>query len=157
LIYHFIFIFNSDIKSTELNSSKNPSKNIESNSSLEINYELCLECNKPNIWYNLCQQCNARQFQQDSFNWTSGNEFIDKFIQETQLNTIIQALKWIHYDRLKNIEYLDKGGFSIVYKAIWLDGPIKEWSNDEKWIGTKVALKSLNNSLNLGKGFLNEV
>ncbi len=66
-------------------------------------------------------------------------------------------MKWIPYNRLKNIEYLDKGGFSTVYKAIWLDGCIKEWSNDGKWIGMKVALKSLNNSSNLGKEFLNEV
>jgi len=26
------------------------------------------------------------QFQQDFSNWTSGNEFINKFIQESQLN-----------------------------------------------------------------------
>ena len=107
--------------------------------------------------FHWCKECNAKRFQQDFSNWTSGNEFIDKFIQETQLNTIFQVLKWIPYNRLKNIEYLDKGGFSIVFKAIWLDGPLKEWSNDGKWIGMKVALKSLNNSSNLGKEFLNEV
>jgi len=38
-----------------------------------------------------------------------------------------------------------------------LDGTIKEWSNNENWIGMKVALKNLNNSSNLGKEFLNEV
>jgi hypothetical protein len=30
-------------------------------------------------------------------------------------------LKWIPYNRFKNVEYLDKGGFSTIYKAIWLD------------------------------------
>jgi len=62
-------------------------------------------------------------FQQDFFNWTSGNKFIDKFIQEPQLNAKVtnQILEWIPYNKFKNIEYLDKGGFSVVYKAIWLD------------------------------------
>ena len=66
-------------------------------------------------------------------------------------------MEWIPYNKLKNIEHLDKGGYSTVYKAIWLDGPIKEWSNVENWIGMNVALKSFNNLSNLGKEFLNEV
>jgi len=60
----------------------------------------------------------------------------------------MKKLKWIPYDRLKDIEYLDKGGFSIIYKAIWLD-------NNET-----VALKSINNFNNSSKNlneFLNEV
>ena len=67
--------------------NKVSSKIIELNSNLKIDYGLCSECNNPNMWYNWCQQCNAKQFQQDFSNWTSGNEFIDKFIQEIQLNT----------------------------------------------------------------------
>ncbi len=52
---------------------------------------------------------------QQSFDkWTSGNEFIDKFIQETQLNAKYrrQILEWIPYNKLEDIKYLDKGGFS---------------------------------------------
>jgi len=118
-------------------------------------------------------------FQQNFLNWTSGNEFIDKFIQESQLNAQNknQVLEWIPYNRFKDIEYLDKGGFSTIYKAIWMDGYIVGWSNDEgNWIrhnedisydknsdgyfktkGFEVALKSLNKSSNLSKEFLNEV
>ena len=51
--------------------------------------------------------------------------------------------------------------FSIIYKAIWMDGPIKYWSvSNKKWIrynDRMVALKSLNKSLNLSKEFLNKV
>ena len=72
-----------------------------------------------------------------------------------------QILEWIPYSRLEKIEYVDKGGFSTIYKAIWLDGSIKEWNNDEKqWIrynNKKVALKNLNRSSNLNNEFLNEV
>ena len=50
-------------------------------------YGLCKECKQLNTdnmgW---CQQsCNAKRFQQNFQNWTSGNHDIDKFIQKTQL------------------------------------------------------------------------
>src|ERR1051325_11222050 len=74
-----------------------------------------------------------KRFQQDFPNWDSGNEYIDKFIQETQLNAQnkYEVLEWIPYDRLTNIEYLAKGGFSTVYKAIGLDGRIEKWNHDK--------------------------
>ena len=71
--------------------------------------------------------------QQNFDKWTSENEFIDKFIQESQLNAQYtnQILEWVPYNRFKNIEYFDKGGFSTIYKAIWLDGPIVYWSKNK--------------------------
>ena len=102
-------------------------------------------------------------FQQNFDKWTSGNEFINEFIQETQLNAlhISQILEWIPYNKLKNIKYLDKGGFSTIYEAIWLDGPIIGHDDDKtKWIrdnDKKVALRNLNKSSNLSNIFLNEV
>src|SRR5437763_13475302 len=100
--------------------------NILENNTLYVTnkYGLCPECNKPNTAYYWCNQCNAKQFQQDFPNWTSGNKYINNFIPETQLNAqhFIEVLEWIPYNRLTNIKYLAKGGFSTVYKAIWLDG-----------------------------------
>ncbi len=83
--------------------------------------KLCSNCNKPNTEDHWYKDCNSKLLQQNFPNWTSGNEFIDKFIQETQLNAQIkcQVLEWIPYNRFKNIEYLDKGGFCTIYKAIW--------------------------------------
>ena len=95
--------------------------------------------------------------------WTSGNDFIDRFIQETQLNNGLKKriLEWIPYNRLENIKYLDKGGFSTIYEAKWLDGPIYEWDGKKKELirssNKKVAIKSLDKSSNLNDGFLNEV
>ncbi|GET52766.1 kinase-like domain-containing protein [Rhizophagus irregularis DAOM 181602=DAOM 197198] len=37
---------------------------------------------------------------------------MDNFIFETKL-------KWIPYDKFRSVEYLDKGGFGTIYKAIW--------------------------------------
>ena len=101
---------------------------------------------------------------QQNFNkWTSGNEFINEFIQETQLNIkyLKQILEWIPYNKLKDIKYLDKGGFSTIYEAMWLDGPIEKWNNGEQKLvrhnNKKVVLKNLNKSSNLSNEFLNEV
>jgi hypothetical protein len=114
---------------------------------------------------------------------TIGNKYIDKFIQEAQLKAgkPYEVIEWISYNRLRNIKYLIKGGFSIIYKAIWLDGyiisPVKRYYdklnnkdyeiakekevksplNEDEVTGCLVALKSLNNSSNINDDFLNEV
>ncbi|RGB41670.1 kinase-like domain-containing protein, partial [Rhizophagus diaphanus] len=120
---------------------------------------------KPYINYHWCQQCNTRRFQQDFSKWTSKNEFIDKFIQEAQLNAknSYEILEWIPYNKLTNINYYDKGGFSEIHKAIWSDGPIFSWNFDkQQWVrynfqtGYEVILKILNNSSSLNSKFLDE-
>ncbi|GET58756.1 kinase-like domain-containing protein [Rhizophagus irregularis DAOM 181602=DAOM 197198] len=127
--------------------------------------ELCNECKQPYTYYQWCQQCNTKQFQQDFSKWTSKNEFIDKFIQEAQLKAknSYEILEWIPYDKLSSINYYDKGRFSEIHKAIWLDGPIFSWNFDKKqWnrcnfqTGYEVILKTLNNSSNLNDKFLEE-
>ncbi len=155
---------------------------------LNQEYGLCSDCNEPNTWFNWCQNCNSKRFQQDFNKWTSGNEFIDKFIQDAQLKArnYREVIEWIPYNRLRNIKYLAQGGFSIVYKAIWLDGFIESWdSGKQQWLrysyklevkdyenakreniksplneneeyGENVVLKSLNNSTNINDGFLVE-
>ena len=129
-------------------------------------YGTCEECNQENTGDYWCRSCNAKRFQQNFKNWTSGNDDIDKFIQHTQLsaNNYEQVLEWIPYDRFRNIEFIAKGGFGNVYKAIWIDGYVREWDNkNQNWIRYKtyphgeVALKSLNNSKNVTTEFINEV
>ncbi len=106
-----------------------------------MDHELCLDCYQPYpnyMPYKWCKECNAKQFQQDFPNWTSGNEFLDRFIQETQLNAQNndQILEWIPYNRFKNIEYHDIEEFNTtIHKTIWLDGPILYY--ERKWIRQK--------------------
>ena len=122
-------------------------------------------------------------------NWTSGNDHIDKLIQESQLNArnVCELLEWIPHNRLRNIQFLAQGGFSTVYKAIWLDNSVIKWDYEKQdWErfeekldeqdykdainpkiknplmgnekhGEPVVLKSLNDSSNIDKNFLNEV
>ncbi|CAB5348078.1 unnamed protein product [Rhizophagus irregularis] len=66
-----------------------------------------------------------------------GNHEVDKFIQKVQLKAkdYNEVIEWIEYDRFENVEYLAKGGFGTIYKAIWKDGRIGKWDfENNKWI-----------------------
>ncbi|EXX57008.1 Cdc15p [Rhizophagus irregularis DAOM 197198w] len=127
---------------------------------------LCKDCKQPNTCYDWCQ-C---KFQQNFKNWTSGNNKVDKLIQKAQLNakTRYEILEWIEYDRFENVEYLAKGGFGTIYKAIWKDGYIikwdfenNQWGKSKYWGGKHenfpVALKCLHNSQDITSEFLKEI
>ncbi|RHZ78733.1 hypothetical protein Glove_157g6 [Diversispora epigaea] len=122
----------------------------------------CLGCNRTNTGRNWCHPCNAKQFQNEFDKWTSGDREINKFIQQIQLTAkkYQELIEWIPFDRLENVTYLAKGGFSTVYKAKWLDGPIyscdyevENWKRFEK---RDVCLKSLDYSTNKNR-FLQEI
>jgi hypothetical protein len=115
-----------------------------------------------------CKKCNhtcyAKYFQQNFKNWTSSNNDIDKFIQDTQLSNCYagNVLEWIPYDKFYDIKYIAKGGFVKVYRENWIDGNIIDWDDyNQNWkrIGQNmlVALKSLNNSKKVTLEFMNEV
>ncbi|GBC18931.1 kinase-like domain-containing protein [Rhizophagus irregularis DAOM 181602=DAOM 197198] len=128
---------------------------------------LCKDCKQPEITRVWCQ-C---KFQQNFKNWTSGNNEVDKFIQKIQLKAkrYKEILEWIEYDRFENVEYLAKGGFGTIYKAIWKDGYMEKWdSRNNKWMRSKessaknyenfpVALKCLHNSQDITAEFLREI
>jgi hypothetical protein len=121
---------------------------------------------------DICKECdcicNAIYFQQQFIDWTSGNNDINKFIQDTQLSThdnydvFKKALEWIPYDRFFDIKYIARGGFGKVYRANWIDGCIRCWDNEKqnwKREGNNmfVNLKSLNTPNNLTLEFTNKV
>jgi hypothetical protein len=120
-----------------------------------FNYK-CKKCN---------YACNAIHFQKNFENWTSGNDDIDKFIQDTQLlahktSEISHAIEWIPYDRLNTNTIKDK--LDKVYRANWIDGNISHWNNiNQNWNrfnkNVTVILKRLDNSKNITLEFMNEV
>ena len=124
---------------------------------------LCGECKQPNTGYRWCQPYTSKYFQQNFKNWTSGNHDIDELIQNAQLEAKCyeEVLEWIEYDMFENVEYLDKGGFGTVHKAIWKDGHIINWdSKNNQWKrdgNHSVALKSLHDSQDITIEFLKEV
>jgi hypothetical protein len=108
--------------------------------------------------------CNAIHFQQNCKNWTSGNNNIDKFIQDTQFLDCYtsKALEWIPCDRFYNIKCVTESKFSKMYRANWIDGYINEWNEcDQNWKRNEpnmfVILKILNNSANITLKLINNV
>ncbi|GBC24861.2 kinase-like domain-containing protein [Rhizophagus irregularis DAOM 181602=DAOM 197198] len=61
----------------------------------------------------------------------------------------------------KDIEFIAEGGFSQIYKATWIDGPIIDWNEENQkydYYGEMtVALKELNNSESINSRELNEL
>jgi serine/threonine protein kinase len=131
-----------------------------------IEYERCEKCDEKystddkHILYKWCKPCQISNFNK---NWTSGNERIDKFIQEVQLNICGYSsivFEWIPYDQFSDIKKIGEGGFATVYLAKWKDGPLIYKEKDyeyERNTNQEVALKCLSNSQNIPDEFLNEV
>ncbi|PKC62377.1 hypothetical protein RhiirA1_465214 [Rhizophagus irregularis] len=109
--------------------------------------------------------CSSMNFLRNFKNWTTGNNDIDRFIQDSQLSAhrdVSKALEWIPYDRLRDIKYIAKGEFDGIYEAIWIDGYISYWNNEnQSWKRTyrdmPVNLESLNNPSNLTLEFTNKI
>uniref|UniRef100_U9TLM8 Protein kinase domain-containing protein n=1 Tax=Rhizophagus irregularis (strain DAOM 181602 / DAOM 197198 / MUCL 43194) TaxID=747089 RepID=U9TLM8_RHIID len=73
-------------------------------------------------------------------------------------------MEFVPYDQFKNIEFIASGGFSKIYKATWVNGPINNWYENEPdgWNifrnnNYTVVLKKLNNSKNITSKELNEL
>uniref|UniRef100_U9T987 Protein kinase domain-containing protein n=1 Tax=Rhizophagus irregularis (strain DAOM 181602 / DAOM 197198 / MUCL 43194) TaxID=747089 RepID=U9T987_RHIID len=105
---------------------------------------------------NKCKKCyklcNAIYFQHKFIDWTSGNDDIDKLIQDTQLSShkgVKEALEWIPYNRLYNFKYIEENKFGKVYRANWIDGKICS-SND-----TNEKLKRKNHNMFVNLNILN--
>ncbi|RHZ80146.1 hypothetical protein Glove_139g19 [Diversispora epigaea] len=129
-----------------------------------MSFGKCPECNQENTYYNWCKPCNLKRLQNDFNNWTSGNDKIDKFIQDAQLNVNRnwEVIEWIPYDRFKDVKQIGKGGFGTIHYARWIDGRIDKWDiENQQWKrdrknSEKVALKKFDNFVNFND-VLNEM
>ena len=63
-------------------------------------YGICGECNEPGTGTYWCQPCNAKRFEENFKNWTSGNKDIDELIQQSQFNAVYseRCLEWIPFE-----------------------------------------------------------
>jgi hypothetical protein len=122
---------------------------------------------------NKCKKCNyicnTIYFQQNFECWTSGNYYIDKFIQTTQLSAhdnykaFEDTLEWIPYNRFNDVRLLRNTTTGRkVYKANWIDGNISYWNNEnQNWKRNNqnklVVLENLGDPKNITQDFMNEV
>ncbi|GES92847.1 kinase-like domain-containing protein [Rhizophagus clarus] len=87
----------------------------------------------------------------------SGNDIIDKFIRHT-LTRNEGKMEFVPYDEFKDVEFITEGGFSKIYKATWINGPIINWNDTKQREGEMiVALKELTDSKNITSQHLNEL
>ncbi|RHZ60917.1 hypothetical protein Glove_350g160 [Diversispora epigaea] len=92
-------------------------------------YGKCYDCGKQNIddkWCPNCKPLEITEITHTFSSWTSGNDEIDQLIQENQLIPKYydyNCWRWIDYIQLDNIQYLSKGGYGTVYKAVWNNIP----------------------------------
>jgi ribosomal protein S14 len=142
-----------------------PTQTIPVKSKQGKTYKKCNGCNrrrKPfGEDYQFCRLC----YKLKSVFKSSGNKIIDDFIKYTQINLTKSEgkMEFVPYDQFKNIEFIAEGGFSKIYKATWIDGPIHWYSisrnidNITRLKNDIVVLKKLVNSKNITTKELNEV
>ncbi|RHZ67569.1 hypothetical protein Glove_300g22 [Diversispora epigaea] len=119
----------------------------------------CHNCGNLNIRKNVCKDCKYLELEYRIY--LSKDADVDNFV-----NIIIQIVelaenaieweiwRWIDYNTLKDIKYLDKGAFGTVWKALWKDMPEELF---EIYNFNQVALKKLTNSKQMSLEFLKEL
>jgi hypothetical protein len=110
--------------------------------------------------YRPCNICIAKRAK--TVFVSSGNKVIDDFIWHTQTNLTYGQMEFVPYYNFKDVEFFAEGGFSKIYKATWINGPMDDCWNAKKQMYNRthykiVALKELNNSKNISSEELNEV
>jgi hypothetical protein len=123
-------------------------------------YEKCNECNKRrrplDESHQICRIC----YKMKKIFKPSGNKIIDDFIKHAQINLAIDKgrMEFVPFDQFINIEFIAEGGFSKIYKATWIDGPINWYDDDiSRKPNYTVVLKKLKHSKNITSRELNEV
>ncbi|CAG8480883.1 10507_t:CDS:2 [Ambispora gerdemannii] len=119
-----------------------------------------------------CQHCTSEFIREQFDKWTSGNEKIDREIQEAQLNSPVvplslgdspRIIEWIPFEDLldvKPINTIGKGDVTI-YKAVLAKGFAQSFDYDKRTIlrapQTRVVLRHLVKSEQINEEFLQEL
>jgi transcriptional regulator of met regulon len=123
----------------------------------------CENCRKKCLAQLYCEHCVRNYLIKKFPSWTSGNKDIDNLIRRCQKETFspLRVIEWIPFKHLQNVEYLTKGGYSNIYKAIWKNGRYDEWDLKKKQLtrlGEQyVILKELENVENADNRWFEEV
>jgi len=134
----------------------------------KVNYNegtkrICENCQLECLATLFCEHCVRNYLKSNFSKWTSGNDDIDDLIQKCQMESLLPNLvvEWIPYNRLKNIKYLTKGGFSEIYLADWIDGMYMEWDSKEQQLkrfgSHQIILKRLEDVENANQSWFEEV
>ncbi|GBC09842.1 hypothetical protein RclHR1_09150013 [Rhizophagus clarus] len=126
---------------------------------------LCSDCqSKRSTFFKWCDKCKITHFNCNYSKLPTVNNDINFILKDNycKSNKISEFIEWIPYDSFVDITYINQGGFSKVYSALWLNSHIYEWDliklEWKRLSGYKnVALKVLESSCYNISGFLQEV
>jgi len=153
---------------------------LSDNTSLGMPTQTTIKHNRKRKTKILCSECNQRRelleenhhicgvcYKAKLVFIPSGNKVIDDFIMHTLTSgsKLAGKMVFVPYNQFKDVKFIAKGGFSEVYKAIWIDGPvINNWNKKKQSFckpaynkNYEVVLKKLNNSKEITSKELNEV
>ncbi|EXX70347.1 Ypk2p [Rhizophagus irregularis DAOM 197198w] len=114
---------------------------------LEVNGKFCEKCDKKytDINHKWCKPCQLNYLKRNFTSWTSGNEKIDRFIQEIQLKIDSYddtVFEWMPYNQFDDIKEISEYGHITIYSAIWKYDQLC-YDGDKN---TNVTLKCFRNS-----------
>ncbi|CAG8621773.1 13746_t:CDS:2 [Acaulospora morrowiae] len=114
--------------------------------------ELCERCQSWAYAAQYCEHCIRHFFKKNFGKWTSGNDEIDKIIQDAQLNASCpdMVVEWIPFSDFEEVKHKIKGHRSDIYSATWSKGPFDKFNPEthavDRFGRTNVILKKLENS-----------
>ncbi|RHZ80138.1 hypothetical protein Glove_139g381 [Diversispora epigaea] len=114
-------------------------------------------CNQEYNFFGWCEPYNSTHFKNDFYKWKSGNETIDKFIQDSQLNADYyeKVIEWIPYEKFRVFKKIAKVAL-VLYIMLYLDIKNQQWVR--KGPGPhEVALKRIDGIGNINEDFFNEI
>ncbi|RIB21292.1 kinase-like domain-containing protein [Gigaspora rosea] len=136
-------------------------------STSETSYPACDECyeyqynqHNPSFY---CQPCNTKRFRLEFDKWSTGNNKLDRLIQKSHIKSkkVFELLEWIPYSSLKDITRIAQGGFSTVYSAVLVNGPMQRFDlSKQQWSRagvSRVIFKEFYNSKDSSFQFLEEI
>jgi serine/threonine protein kinase len=127
---------------------------------LRICIPICFSCEQLLSGFIWCQNCAKKYFNENLSKCASGNEIIDKIIEDTQLKAknSLEYIEWISYDDFESINIIGKGKFGTVYSAVWKSGPLTMlFGKIERYGRQNVAIKSFGYSDNISQEFLRKL
>ena len=111
-----------------------------------------------NIKLNKTVLCEGCKEEIEKLTDKCGNEKIARFFYHTNKYNYYEDIQWISFDEFENIEFLAKGGFGEVHKAIWLNYVYYDrFENIYDNMNKEVVLKRIYNSSDKIIDILNEV
>ncbi|GES80089.1 kinase-like domain-containing protein [Rhizophagus clarus] len=155
---------NSLTKDEKIEAIKSLTKNYDRDKILKNSgtRRICENCKQECLATLYCEFCVRNHLKSNFLNWTTKNDVLDDLIQKCQTETLWpnHIIEWIPYNKLKNIKFLTKGGFSDIYKAIWIDGKYEEWDINKRQLircgEQNVILKSLKNVESANRSWFDE-